>query len=663
MNYVNVVIDNNTDKTDRFYTYGCSFPQVRPGDRVLVPFAQGDRIRPAYVFEVMDHLEKDIPGLKMVREIDSEYSLPEEALEICLWMKKRYLCRLIEGIHCFTPSGTISKGGKARRPYRDAEGLGGPVESLTLQQELALARIYEKMDSGRQHSFLLHGVTSSGKTEVYMRAIERALEKGKTAIMLVPEISLTPEIIRRFISRFTEEKIAVLHSRLSMGERYDEWTRIRKGEVSIVIGARSAVFAPLENIGVIVMDEEHELTYKSDKSPKYDTGEVALRRAMVNKGVLIVGSATPSIVTAVRAEEGFYEKLTLTERYNGNQMPQVEIQDMREELKNGNTSVFSTRLFSLMDETLKQDKQIILFLNRRGYSTFLSCRECGFVMKCRECGISMTYHKEEGNVRCHYCGRNESLPTGCPSCGSRYLRHFGSGTEKVEEQVNQYFPHIPAARLDLDSTKKKGSLDKILSDFRKGRTRILIGTQIVAKGLDFHHVGLVGILAADTTLNIPDYRSAERTFQLITQAAGRTGRGETRGRVVIQTYEPEHYAVTLGARQDYDGFYQVEKEIREGLKYPPFADILLLTVSGKKEKDSLEKAESVYKECMAAFGNSPEYTVFRPAAAVIAKQGNLFRHQIVMKVDRGRRKEYAVVLEKIKRDYGIIIDINPASMM
>jgi primosomal protein N' (replication factor Y) len=316
-----------------------------------------------------------------------------------------------------------------------------------------------------------------------------------------------------------------------------------------------------------------------------------------------------------------------------------------------------------MEETLKQDKQIILFLNRRGYSTFLSCRECGFVMKCRECGISMTYHKEEGNVRCHYCGRNESLPPGCPSCGSRYLRHFGSGTEKVEEQVNLYFPQIPAARLDLDSTKKKGSLDKILSDFRKGRTRILIGTQIVAKGLDFHHVGLVGILAADTTLNIPDYRSAERTFQLITQAAGRTGRGEARGRVVIQTYEPDHYAVTLGARQDYDGFYRVEKEIREGLKYPPFADILLLTVTGKKEKDSLEKAESVYKECMTAFGNSPEYTVFRPAAAVIAKQGNQYRHQIVMKVDRGRRKEYAVVLEKLKKTYGIIIDINPASMM
>ena len=663
MKYVNVVIDNNTDKTDRLYTYGCAFQEVKAGDRVLVPFAKGDKIRPAYVFEVNDHLEKAIPGLKMVQEIDKAYSLPPEALEICLWMKKRYICRLIEAVHCFTPSGTSSKRGKPRRPYRDAEGLGGPVESLTAQQEQVLERIYRGIDSKKQKSFLLHGVTSSGKTEVYMRAIDRVLAQGRTAIMLVPEISLTPEIIRRFISRFTEERIAVLHSRLSMGERYDEWMRIRKGQVSIVIGARSAIFAPLNNIGIIVMDEEHELTYKSDMSPKYETGEVALRRAMLNKGVLLAGSATPSVVTAVRAEEGIYEKLTLSERYNGNQLPLVEIQDMREELKKGNNSVFSSHLFGLMEETLKQDRQIILFLNRRGYTTFLSCRECGFVMKCRECGISMTYHKEEANVRCHYCGRSEPLPAGCPSCGSRYLRHFGSGTEKVEEQVNQYFPEVPAARLDLDSTRKKGSLDKILADFRRGKTKILIGTQIVAKGLDFHHVGLVGILAADSTLNIPDYRSAERTFQLITQAAGRTGRGETRGRVVIQTYEPEHYAVTLGANQDYEGFYKIEKEIREGLKYPPFADVLLLTISDKSEKNSLEKAESVYKECMAAFGKIPEYTVFRPVAAVIARQGNQYRHQIVMKVDRGRRKEYAGVLEKLKKTYGIIVDINPASML
>jgi len=663
MKYVNLVIDNNNDNTDRYYTYGCEYDQVKVGHKVFVPFNRGNKIVAAYVFETMDELVEKVKGLKLVQRIDEDVALSKEAIETCIWMKKRYLCRYIEAIHCFTPNGTASKRGKQRNPHGETVGEKMIIDCLTEEQGRALDRIETALEGKRQETFLLHGVTSSGKTEVYMQAIEKVLKRGEKAIMLVPEISLTKQIIERFIGRFGAESIAVLHSRLSMGERYDEWIRIKEGKVRIVIGARSAVFAPFENIGIIILDEEHESTYKSDMSPKYDTVEVALKRAKANKSLVILGSATPSVISSIRAEERVYEKISLTQRYNKNRMPKVDVIDMRDELKNGNTGIFSRSLYQQMNETLKEGNQVILFLNRRGYSTFVSCRECGFVMKCPSCGISMTYHKGKDAVLCHYCGHQEALPHQCPACTSKYIKHFGAGTEKVEEYTQGLFPEYSVSRLDFDTIKGKGSLDKILNDFQKGKSRILIGTQIVAKGLDFHHVGLVGIIAADTSLNIPDFRSAERAFQLITQAAGRTGRGDSEGKVVIQTYNPEHYAVVHGANQDYEGFYQTEKALRRGLGYPPFADIIQIMISNENEKEGFEIAEKVFRRLQAELGTKAAYKIFRPTQAIINKQGKAYRCQIIVKADRGGRPVYTEVLEKIKKDYTIGIDINPTSLM
>lgn len=663
MKYVNLVIDNNTDKTDRFYTYGCQFENVKIGDKVSVPFNQGNRVKDGYVFQVFDQLPSEIKGLKYVLEIKEDVSITKEAVDICIWMKKRYICRYIEAVKCFTPSGSKSKRGKRPIPHLETQGEEISIERLTFEQKKAISKIFQAISVEKQKTFLLHGVTSSGKTEVYMQSIEKVIGKEQTAIMLVPEISLTKQIIERFIGRFGYDNIAVIHSKLSLGERFDEWTRIKEGKVKIVIGARSAIFAPLENIGIIVLDEEHEATYKSDMSPKYETIEVALKRSLYNKCTLLLGSATPSIVSAVRAEEGIYEKLELLERYNKNPLPEVEIVDMRDELKNGNTSIFSRTLFQAIRDTLDEDKQVILFLNRRGYSTFVSCRECGHVVKCPQCGISMTYHKGRGDVVCHYCGYNETLPKACPECKSKYIRHFGTGTEKVEETTEELFPDINIARLDFDSIKKKGSLDKILNDFKKGKSRILIGTQIVAKGLDFHNVGLVGIIAADTSLYIPDFKSAERAFQLITQAAGRTGRGDSHGKVIVQTYNPDHYSIIYGANQDYKGFYQTEKLLRQGLKYPPYSDIIQIMISDEKEANALKNSKEIFSTLYEKLGNKNGYSIFSPTLALINRQGNNFRYQIIIKAERGKRQEYTEALEKIKKDYTVGIDINPYSMM
>src|SRR5665648_657649 len=568
MKYVNVAVDNNSDNTDRLYTYGCEFDNVKIGQKIFVPFNRGNKVKAAYVFETMDHLAKEVKGLKYVESVDQEIYLNSEMIETCVWMKQRYLCRYIEAINCFTPAGTKSKRGKERNPHKETIGEEMTITSLTDEQKGALSRIFSAFGKGKQQIFLLHGVTSSGKTEVYMQTIARAIAGHQNAIMLVPEISLTKQIIERFIGRFGAENIAVLHS-----------------------------------------------------------------------------------------------KLSLDERYNKNRLPKVEVVDMREELKNGNTSILSRRLYQEMKEILEEGKQIILFLNRRGYSTFVSCRECGYVMKCPECGISMTYHKDKGEVLCHYCGYKKELPKKCPNCQGKYIKHFGTGTEKVEEYVQEIFSEYPVARLDFDTMKQKGSLNKILNDFRKNKTKILVGTQVVAKGLDFHNVGLVGIIAADVALNIPDFKSAERTFQLITQAAGRTGRGDSEGKVVIQTYNPEHYAIIHGANQDYEGFYQMEKAIRNGLGYPPYVDIVQIIINNKNEKEGLEVAGSIYDRLVESLGRKNSYTIFKPHQAIINKHGNLFRYHIIIKAKRGSRKEYINELEKIKKDYTIGIDINPYSLM
>lgn len=676
MKYANLVIDNKSDQTDQLYTYGVK-DDAKIGSKVYVPFARSRNLREAYVVETDEHSGDGLgKRLRYIERVDDDVSLSEEMIRTALWMKKRYICRLIDAVNCFTPVGEKARRGQRKNPFAEEKGEPSSVKELTLQQAQILQRIGEAAKAKKHRRFLLHGVTGSGKTEIYIRAAQQVLEQGRNVIVLVPEIALTGQIIDRFIGRFGSGKVAVLHSKLSLGERYDQWKKVRDGcdgDGQIVIGARSAVFAPLENIGLIVIDEEHETTYKSDHTPKYDTIEVALKRVQDkdNNGILLLGSATPSVVSYQRAQEGIYELLELTERYNKVVLPEVSIVDMREELKRGNRSIISSELCSKMKDTLEAGRQVILFLNRRGYSTFVSCRECGYVARCPGCGLSLTYHKTGGQAVCHYCGYHEPAPNKCPECGSKYIRYFGSGTEKLEEAVSDLFPEYAAERLDLDTVKRKGELTRKLKAFRSGKTRILIGTQIIAKGLDFRNVGLSGIVSADVSLNIPDFRSPERTFQLITQAAGRAGRGDSQGHVVIQTYSPEHYAVVFASQHDYKGFFETEKQLRAYMGYPPYSDLFQIVFTAKMEDAAKDGAESWYKRIRGRMAREDQEMVFPPQQAYLGKIKDIYRYSMLIKCPQGRRAEYSRIvaavreedIEKKKKDYTAIVDINPYSFI
>ena len=676
MKYANLVIDNKSDQTDQLYTYGVK-DDAKIGSKVYVPFAKSRNLREAYVVETDEHSGDGLgKRLRYIEKVDDDVSLSEEMIRTALWMKKRYICRLIDAVNCFTPVGEKARRGQRKNPFAEEKGEPSSVKELTLQQAQILKRIGEAAKAKKHMRFLLHGVTGSGKTEIYIRAAQQVLEQGRNVIVLVPEIALTGQIIDRFIGRFGSGKVAVLHSKLSLGERYDQWKKVRDGcdgDGQIVIGARSAVFAPLENIGLIVIDEEHETTYKSDHTPKYDTIEVALKRVQDkdNNGILLLGSATPSVVSYQRAQEGIYELLELTERYNKVVLPEISIVDMREELKRGNRSIISSELCSKMKDTLEAGRQVILFLNRRGYSTFVSCRECGYVARCPGCGLSLTYHKAGGQAVCHYCGYHEPAPNKCPECGSKYIRYFGSGTEKLEEAVSDLFPEYAAERLDLDTVKRKGELTRKLKAFRSGKTQILIGTQIIAKGLDFRNVGLSGIVSADVSLNIPDFRSPERTFQLITQAAGRAGRGDSQGHVVIQTYSPEHYAVAFASQHDYKGFFETEKQLRAYMGYPPYSDLFQIVFTAKREDAAKDGAESWYERIRGRMAREDQEMVFPPQQAYLGKIKDVYRYSMLIKCPQGRRAEYSRIvaavreedIEKKKKDYTAIVDINPYSFI
>ena len=676
MKYANLVIDNKSDQTDQLYTYGVK-DDAKIGSKVYVPFARSRNLREAYIVETDEHSGDELgKRLRYIEKVDDDVSLSEEMIRTALWMKKRYICRLIDAVNCFTPVGEKARRGQRKNPFAEEKGEPSSVKELTLQQAQILQRIGEAAKAKKHMRFLLHGVTGSGKTEIYIRAAQQVLEQGRNVIVLVPEIALTGQIIDRFIGRFGSGKVAVLHSKLSLGERYDQWKKVRDGcdgDGQIVIGARSAVFAPLENIGLIVIDEEHETTYKSDHTPKYDTIEVALKRVQDkdNNGILLLGSATPSVVSYQRAQEGIYELLELTERYNKVVLPEISIVDMREELKRGNRSIISSELCSKMKDTLEAGRQVILFLNRRGYSTFVSCRECGYVARCPGCGLSLTYHKAGGQAVCHYCGYHEPAPNKCPECGSKYIRYFGSGTEKLEEAVSDLFPEYAAERLDLDTVKRKGELTRKLKAFRSGKTQILIGTQIIAKGLDFRNVGLSGIVSADVSLNIPDFRSPERTFQLITQAAGRAGRGDSQGHVVIQTYSPEHYAVAFASQHDYKGFFETEKQLRAYMGYPPYSDLFQIVFTAKREDAAKDGAESWYERIRGRMAREDQEMVFPPQQAYLGKIKDIYRYSMLIKCPQGRRAEYSRIvaavreedIEKKKKDYTAIVDINPYSFI
>jgi len=506
------------------------------------------------------------------------------------------------------------------------------------EQAAAVERLTAALETGGGR-FLLHGVTGSGKTEVYIRLIRRALELGRTAIVLVPEIALTPQMVAWLHGRFGGDA-AVLHSALSAGERFDEWRRIRSGEARVVIGARSAIFAPLENIGVIVVDEEHETTYQSDRRPRYDAREVAWKRASQHGAVLVLGSATPSISTYMRAMPGVrpenrLELIELRQRVKGRPLPEVEIVDMRGEFERGNRSIFSARLSAQLRKCLDEGHQAMLFINRRGHSTFVSCRACGYVVKCDQCDVTMTWHQAENALRCHYCGKTLPPPKTCPQCGSGYIKYFGAGTQKVQEEVRRLFPDARVLRMDVDTTREKDAHERILSRFRSGQANVLVGTQMIAKGLDFPNVALVGVVAADLSLNLPDYRSVERTFQLITQVAGRAGRADVPGRVVVQTYDPDHYGIRLAAAQDYRAFYTRESAYRRSAMYPPFTVIARIVYSGK-DGEAVKAAALADEARLGAFlddtGARRDAIQLAAAEAPIKQIRGEYRWQLLLKL-------------------------------
>ena len=483
---------------------------------------------------------------------------------------------------------------------------------------------------GKEHPpFLLQGITGSGKTEVYLQIIQGALDMGKTAIVLVPEISLTPQMTERFIARFGD-KVAILHSGLSNGEKYDEWRKVERGESQVVVGARSAIFAPLKNLGVIIIDEEHEASYKQDSNPRYHARDVAILRAQYNQAALVLGSATPSLESRARAGKGVYQHLRLTQRANPlASVPQVQLIDFRDYIGQNETSNFTPPLIEAIQDRLDKKEQVVLMLNRRGYSSFVMCRECGTVDTCPNCDISLTLHMDTKTMNCHYCGFSKEIPHVCPNCQSRSIRYYGTGTQKAYDELAELFPEARILRMDVDTTRKKGSHQALLEQFGNGEADILLGTQMIAKGLDFPNVTLVGVLNADTALNLPDFRSSERTFQLLTQVAGRAGRAEKAGQVLIQSYNPNHYAIRFAKEQDYEGFYAYEMGIRRQLGYPPYYFTIGITLSHKKEEEVIRRAYEVME--ILRSGLSDASIILGPTPKPIARTHNLYHYQILIK--------------------------------
>lgn len=530
----------------------------------------------------------------------------------------------------------------------------------TVAQQAALAAVIPAIEGRGAGSFLLYGVTGSGKTQVYIEAAATARRCGRQVVVLVPEIALTAQIVTRFKERFGED-VAVIHSRLSVGERYDTWQRLRRGEAGIVIGARSAVFAPLPDPGLFIIDEEQEFAYKQEESPRYHTREVALKMAELAGATVVLGSATPAVETYCAALAGRHRLLAMPDRVDGAVLPAVSVVDMRDELKQGRRSVISGQLRELLATTLDRGEQAIILLNRRGYATFVLCRECGEVLRCGHCAVSLVYHVAGNVLRCHYCQASQPAPDVCPSCRSRYIRYFGTGTQKVEEELAAVLPGARVVRMDRDTTGAKLAHDRILSGFAAGKYDILLGTQMVAKGHDFKQVTAVGIISADTALYLPDFRAAERSFMLLTQAAGRAGRGTLSGRVVIQTYNPEHYAVRAAARHDYEAFYAEEITYRQELGYPPFAALVKLTVQGAQEARARRQAEEAAASLRCALGDTA--SVVGPFPAPVAKISDIFRMHILIKADRVDEAAAAVRALGLEQRGDVSVDVNPLSVL
>lgn len=731
--FAEVIVEIKASNTDRLYTYKVpEGMDLEVGMRVLVPFknrlVEGYVVsltdKPSYslekiksVYKILDKYpifnEKMIKLAKWMRDyykcyfsevfqtimpagidrgekkvklvrlkiedvFEEDFKKAPRQYEVLRYLKKRSPIKLSELVKILnTDYGTIRALEKkgyievyeeeiSRFQVRDVEKTFPPI--LTEEQKRAVEEVKKSIFSGQPDAYLLFGVTGSGKTEVYLKLIEETVKIGKSAIVLVPEIALTPQTIERFVSRFGN-RVAVIHSGLSPGERFDEWRKVKNKEVDVVVGVRSAVFAPFDNLGLIIIDEEHEATYKqSDTRPRYNAKEVAEKRCEIEKAVLVMASATPSLETYYKAIKGDYKLLKLTRRIKAS-MPEIEVVNMSDELAKGNNSIFSRKLFSYIKENLKKGEQTILFLNRRGYSSFVACRDCGYVPKCPNCDISLTYHFEDKKLVCHYCGYEEPMRETCPKCGSKRIRYMGIGTERVEMDIKKFFPEARVLRMDVDTTRRKGSHEKIFYEFKNGKADILIGTQMISKGFDIPNVTLVGVILADITLNLPDFRSSERTFQLLTQVAGRAGRGEKPGRVVIQTYEDNHYSILTAKEQDYVKFFREEIKYREIFKYPPFAHLMNIVVSGEDEEKVKNTCANTYLACQKVINKLQVKSynkILGPAPAPISKINNRYRWQVIVKSEeREVLEEIAEYVQNMKypKDIRVAVDIDPLNIM
>jgi len=729
--YAGIVVNNSLRQLDRIFTYKVPeklINYVSVGYRVKVPFGNSNRLIDGFVIEISDQSDK-IENLKDIRKVcDSFPVLTKNDIEIVKFMRRRYLCTYIDAIKVFIPRGLIKGNnfkikkalvfnkdlsGKYIKEYyikiidivKKNEGVFSKTEfankfdvsissintlikhDFLKLKEISVSRLDKKIyknyskknltteqkyavdviKNSNEKMFLIHGVTGSGKTEIYMYLVDYMIKQSKQSIILVPEISLTPQMVERFKGRFGTN-ITVFHSRLSDGERFEEWMRIKNGEVNVAIGARSAIFLPFDNLGLIVIDEEHENSYKSDSNPKYNAKEIAFFKSKFYDCKVVLGSATPSVETYYASINKNIRLISIKNRVDSLPMPKVEIVDMRDELLNNNKSIFSRKLYEDINEALSRKEQIILFLNRRGFSSFVSCRKCGYVFKCDNCDISLTYHNSGNYLSCHYCGKKFRVQNVCPKCGSKYVKYFGLGTEKVEEEVLKKFPNARTLRMDFDTTRKKNSHENIYKSFKNGEADILIGTQMVAKGLDFKNVTLVGVIAADMSLNLPDYRAQEKTFQIITQVSGRAGRGEKRGKVIVQTYDPNNFSIVCASSNDYERFYKEEISLRYIMQYPPFSKIMLINLSSKNEKQLIDNTNNIGNIIKNKIVIYDKINMLGPSVCSINKIKNNYRWQIIIKGNLNYRimdEIKTIVYSNVTQSTGVkvSIDINPNSLI
>lgn len=636
--YANIIIDISHEKVDRTFQYGISEElegQIQVGMQVFIPFGSGNRRRKGYVVELTNEPEYEIDKIKEIAGIvTGSVTAESQLIQLAWWMKEQYGSTMNQALKTVLPV-------KQKVKTREEKHIERLVSEETLQaKDTSHIRLNEKQkaiiedftaryDRGDRKPSLIHGITGSGKTEVYMELMEHVIAQGRQIIVLIPEIALTYQTVMRFYRRFGDV-VSIINSRLSKGEKYDQFERAKQGEIQIMLGPRSALFTPFPNLGLIIIDEEHETAYKSETAPRYHAREVAIKRAQMNEAAVVLGSATPSLEAYTRALEGNYHLYQLDIRAKADsELAKIQVVDLREELKAGNKSIFSRKLQEMIADRLEKKEQTMMFINRRGYANFVSCRSCGEAIRCPHCDVSLTLHNNNQLV-CHYCGHSVPLPKTCPSCGSPYIANFGIGTQKIEEMAKKMFPGARILRMDADTTSKKGGHEEILVAFGSGKADILIGTQMIVKGHDFPKVTLVGILAADLSLYSSDFRCGERTFQLLTQAAGRAGRDETPGDVVIQTYNTEHYSIVTAAKQDYPAFYRQEMMYRSVLHYPPVCQMLSIQFAGKSEEILNQAAAQVLK-WVEESTDREQVQLIGPADAAIYKLNDIYRKILYLK--------------------------------